>query len=68
VRNVPDQTVRALERRAILNGRSAEKEHRLILEAALRSPARRPLAEVLARMPNVGVDADFARNQVEQRI
>jgi antitoxin FitA len=67
VRNVPDETVKALKRRAARNNRSAEQEHREILEAALRGPTRKPLAEVLASMPNVGKDADFARNQVERR-
>jgi antitoxin FitA len=37
VRNVPEKTVRALRVRAAKHGRSAEAEHRLILEQALRS-------------------------------
>ena len=41
--------------------RSAEQEHREILEAALRRPTRRSLAAVLASIPNVGRDADFVR-------
>jgi antitoxin FitA len=32
-----------------------------ILTAALLSPPRRNLAELLAAMPDVGVDADFQR-------
>jgi plasmid stability protein len=35
VRKVPDQTVKALRIRAARHGRSAEAEHRLILEQAL---------------------------------
>jgi len=37
------------------------------LQAARRKPKRRRLADVLAAMPNVGEDADFARHQVDQR-
>jgi len=36
VRDVPLDVVEALKRRAAENGRSAEAEHRLILEQALR--------------------------------
>jgi antitoxin FitA len=36
VRDVPQDVVDALKRRATENGRSAEAEHRLILEQALR--------------------------------
>jgi plasmid stability protein len=35
VRNVDDQIVRALERRAVAHGRSAEAEHREILRQTL---------------------------------
>ena len=37
VRDVPRDVVEALKRRAASNGRSAEAEHRLILEAALKA-------------------------------
>jgi plasmid stability protein len=36
VRGVPGEVVEALKRRAAKNGRSAEAEHRIILEDALR--------------------------------
>ena len=36
VRNIPRDVVEALKARAAANGRSAEAEHRLILEQALR--------------------------------
>jgi plasmid stability protein len=39
---------------------AAEAEHRVIL-AALLSPPRRKLADLLAAMPDVGRDTDFAR-------
>lgn len=61
VRGVEVGLVRALKARAGVHGRSAEAEHREILAAALGSPRRRSFAEVLASMPDVGADADFAR-------
>ena len=59
VRNLPDELVKALKQRAAKHNRSAEQEHREILETALRRPRRRSLASVLASMPNVGRDEDF---------
>lgn len=59
VRNVEAEIASALKRRAAEHGRSAEAEHREILRGALTRPARRSVAQVLAAMPNVGVDADF---------
>ncbi|WHZ19472.1 MAG: hypothetical protein OJF55_001621 [Rhodanobacteraceae bacterium] len=61
VRNLDEALVRKLKLRAAAHSRSAEAEHRAILEAALSPTRRRSLASVLARMPNVGTDADFAR-------
>jgi antitoxin FitA len=61
VRGVDVEIVRALKERAGAHGRSAEAEHRAILAAALARPRRRTFAEVLASMPDVGVDADFER-------
>ncbi|MEW5888649.1 MAG: FitA-like ribbon-helix-helix domain-containing protein [Pseudomonadota bacterium] len=63
VRNINDDLVQALKRRAAAKNRSAEEEHRRILQAALRGPRRRSFAEVLAAMPDVGKDDDFARDQ-----
>jgi plasmid stability protein len=63
VRNLDERLVRRLKRQAALHGRSAEAEHRAILEASLVSTRRRSLAEVLSHMPNVGHDADFEREQ-----
>lgn len=62
VRGVDDALVQALKRRAGAHGRSQEAELRAILAAALQSPPRRNLAELLAAMPDVGVDADFQRS------
>ena len=61
VRSLDDGIVKALKARAAANGRSAEAEHRDILASALLRPRRRSLAEVLAAMPDVGVDGDFER-------
>jgi plasmid stability protein len=67
VRNLSDDLVKALKQRAAKHNRSAEQEHREILETALRRPKRRRFAEVLASMPNVGTDDDFAREQTDRR-
>lgn len=61
VRGIDDTLVQALRERAALHGRSAEAEHREILAASLRRPKKRSFADVLAAMPNVGTDGDFAR-------
>jgi plasmid stability protein len=61
VRGVDEELVRALKERAGAKGHSAEAEHREILAAALTRPRKRGFAEVLASMPDVGTDADFAR-------
>lgn len=61
VRNLDEGIVCALKERAVRHGRSAEAEHRAILEQVLFRPARRSFAQVLASMPNVGCDEDFER-------
>jgi plasmid stability protein len=61
VPGVDDALVRELKKRAGANGRSAEAEHRAILAAALLTPPRLSLAELLAGMPDVGLDSDFQR-------
>ena len=58
---VDDDLVQALKKRAGAHGRSQEAELRAILAAALLTPPRRNLAQLLAAMPEVGVDADFQR-------
>lgn len=62
VRNVDADVVKALKQAAAAHGRSAEAEHREILRNALSRPPRRSFAEVLANMPDVGTDEDFARH------
>ena len=61
VRGVDDALLQALKKRAGAHGRSQEAELRAILAAALLSPPRRNLADLLAAMSDVGVDADFQR-------
>ena len=61
VRGIDDALLKALRARAARHGRSAEAEHRAILAASLRRPRKRSFADVLAAMPNVGTDGDFAR-------
>jgi plasmid stability protein len=61
VRGLDDSLVTALKGRAAAHGRSAEAEHREILASVLTTPRKRSFAEILASMPNVGSDADFAR-------
>lgn len=63
VRKVDAEIVKSLKAQAAKNGRSAEAEHRAILEAALKRPRKRSFYEVLAAMPNVGEDSDFAPNR-----
>ncbi|MEO8314340.1 MAG: DNA-binding protein [Pseudomonadota bacterium] len=67
VRNLPDGLVVALKRRAARANRSAEEEHREILRTALQGTRRRSFAQLIAAMPNVGKDEDFARNQQDAR-
>ncbi|MDZ7753289.1 MAG: DNA-binding protein [Gammaproteobacteria bacterium] len=61
VRNLDPRIVDALKQRAAKHGRSAEAEHRVLLEEVLLRPKAKLFAEVLANMPNVGEDADFVR-------
>lgn len=60
MRNIGEEIVRALKRRAARHGRSAEAEHREILRIALREDAdRTSFKAALAAMPDVGEDGDF---------
>ncbi|VAW85837.1 hypothetical protein MNBD_GAMMA18-1771 [hydrothermal vent metagenome] len=61
VRNLEPEVVQALKRRAAKHGQSAEAEHREILRQALLGPKKKSFAQVLAGMPNVGLDSDFDR-------
>ena len=60
VRNLKPSVVHALKRRAARHGRSAEAEHRAILEEALRAEVnQRDFKHFLLAMPRVGRDSDF---------
>lgn len=61
VRNLDDELVGRLKRRAAERGHSAEEEHREILRQVLAAPPREALPELLLSMPDVGDDSDFAR-------
>jgi plasmid stability protein len=61
IRGVDKGIVQALKKRAGDHGVSQEAELRAILAAALLSPPRRNLADVLSAMPNVGLDTNFER-------
>jgi plasmid stability protein len=61
VRNLDGALVLALKRRAAKAGRSAEAEHREILHATLAGDmAQRSFKQLIAEMPHVGRDKDFA--------
>ncbi|NMG22192.1 FitA-like ribbon-helix-helix domain-containing protein [Brasilonema bromeliae] len=60
VRNLDEEVVRRLKLRAAQNGRSAEAEHRAILEAVLlERSSQSSLKQLLQSMPDVGEDTDF---------
>ncbi len=60
VRNLDDELVLALKRRAARHGRSAEAEHRAILREVLAEASEEPsFKDFLASMPDVGLDEDF---------
>ena len=65
VRNLDQRIVDALKQRAARHGRSAESEHRALLEALLLRPKGKSFAEALSTMPNVGEDEDFERAEGE---
>lgn len=67
VRNLEEELVEALRKRAARHGHSAEAEHRLILRAALMKRPARPkpnLKELILAIPKAEEaedDEDFAR-------
>jgi len=65
VRNLEDEVVQALQRRAAEHGRSAEAEHREILKAALLP--QQDFKAFLLSIPNVGEDSDFEREPASPR-
>lgn len=72
IRDVPEALIRALEERAAANGRSAEAEHRLILQDALgsghyefRKRAGRLRAQTAGRI--TGESAELIRDDRDSR-
>ena len=65
VRNLDRRIVEALKTLAARHKRSAEAEHRALLEKALLKPRRKTFAQALASMPDVGRDTDFERVDCE---
>jgi len=65
VRNLEDDLVRDLKKRAGQHGVSVEEEHRRILREALRGDAgkRKSFWQVLGEMPDVGHDSLFERER-----
>jgi plasmid stability protein len=62
IRNLSDETHRALRVRAAHHGRSTEAENRDILEAAVRPPERIKLGSLLKA---IGRDAELSDSDVE---
>jgi plasmid stability protein len=68
VRNLDEEIVKRLRRRAAETGRSVEAEHREILrEALLVKRGRKSVKQHLLGMPNAGRDEDFDRLQDKGR-
>jgi antitoxin FitA len=64
LRDVDEEIVATLRRRAAKKGRSVEAEHREILKEALRvKPKSGSLKQRLLNMPNLGRDEDFVRHR-----
>jgi plasmid stability protein len=64
VRNIEDDLVLALKRRAARHGRSAEAEHREILREILAGDEVRPsFKEFIESMPEGLADEDLARQE-----
>ena len=64
VRNIDDDIVRALKRRAARHSRSAEAEHREILREVLaRDEKRESFKEFLESMPEGLTDEDLKRQE-----
>jgi plasmid stability protein len=65
VRNISEETHRALKVRAVNHGRSTEAEIRTILEEAVAPEGRLKVGSALAELGRRfgGVDLDFSRDQ-----
>ncbi|GBR48989.1 FitA-like ribbon-helix-helix domain-containing protein [Neokomagataea thailandica] len=61
IRNLPEETHRALKAQALLHGRSTEAEIRTILETAVHPPKRVQLGSLLA---SIGQEAALSDHDV----
>ncbi|MEE9333656.1 MAG: DNA-binding protein [Granulosicoccaceae bacterium] len=64
VREVDPALVAELKKRAVANGRSAESEHRMILQDVLGGTNRISLAEALLKIPT-GIDTSVFEREDE---
>lgn len=69
IRNLPDETQRAIKLRAKLKGRSAEAEVRAILEEAVNPPERIKMGTELAKFGKLlaGLELDIRRDKTPMR-
>jgi plasmid stability protein len=69
VRNIPEETHRALKRRAAAKGRSTEAEVRVILEEAVHPPERIRIGSELAALGRKfgGVELNIERDKTPVR-
>jgi plasmid stability protein len=69
IRNIPEETHRALKRRAAAKGRSTEAEIRTILEEAVRPPERIRIGSELAALGRKlgGVELNIERDKTPAR-
>ena len=70
VRNIDDDLVRALKRRAVEEGVSAEELHRRILRRALKGPRRSgaELVAALRRLGELGLEIEPDRRSEPPRV
>lgn len=61
VRGGDDQVIHALKKQAARHHRSTKTGFQTTADQPLNTTRRKPLAQELAVMPNVGQDSDFAR-------
>jgi antitoxin FitA len=68
VRNLENEIVQALKRRAATDGTSVEEAHRRLLrEALLKNQSGLTFKEALLLMPDDGDDAAFSRKRKKRR-
>lgn len=66
VRNLDDDIVNRLRQQAVMNGRSAEAEHRAILAQALRGTPRKSLVAFVVDAPGEARDERDERDESDK--